>query len=322
MNREKSPPPPSSRRGVAFTLLTVFLAVAFTLFVAIPIVALLLYVPLGTLVDSLSNPVVTDAIRLSLITSTIATTIVIAFGTPLAFLNTRTDYPGRNLVETLTDLPIVLPPAVAGLGLLLAFGRYGLIGQYSRSVRDHDRVHDARGRDRPDLRRGPVLPPAGPDLLRRGRPSVRGRGPVARGISLLHLPPGHGPARDRGARLGRDHDLRPRSRRVRRDDHVRRQHPGEDADHAARDLQPNCRATSRPRSPSRSFFSPSRSRSSPWCAGSAGGPRGLVRRPGVGRQGRSGLDRPMQRLSGSPSIIPGPDRLLTLTISASPCQQM
>jgi ABC-type spermidine/putrescine transport system permease subunit I len=115
---------------VAFTLLTVFLAVAFTLFVAIPIIALLLYVPLATLVDSLSDPVVTDAVRLSLVTSTVATTIVIAFGTPLAFLNTRTDYPGRNMVETLTDLPIVLPPAVAGLGLLLAFGRYGLIGQY------------------------------------------------------------------------------------------------------------------------------------------------------------------------------------------------
>jgi molybdate transport system permease protein len=130
MNREKSPPPPSSRRGVAFTLLTVFLAVAFTLFVAIPILALLLYVPPATLLVSLSDPVVTDAIRLSLITSTVSTVIVIAFGTPLAFLNTRTDYPGRNLVETLTDLPIVLPPAVAGLGLLLAFGRYGLIGQY------------------------------------------------------------------------------------------------------------------------------------------------------------------------------------------------
>ncbi len=130
MNCEKSSPPPSSRRGVAFILLTVFLAIAFTLFVAIPILALLLYVPPAALLASLSDPVVTDAIRLSLITSTVSTVIVIAFGTPLAFLNTRTDYPGRNLVETLTDLPIVLPPAVAGLGLLLAFGRYGLIGQY------------------------------------------------------------------------------------------------------------------------------------------------------------------------------------------------
>ncbi len=130
MNRDKSPPPLSSRRGVAFTLLTVFLAVAFTLFVAIPIIALLLYVPPATLVASLSDPVVTDAIRLSLVTSTVATLLVIVLGTPLAYLNVRHAYPGRDVVETLTDLPIVLPPAVAGLGLLLAFGRYGLIGQY------------------------------------------------------------------------------------------------------------------------------------------------------------------------------------------------
>ena len=130
MDRTTNSSPPSSLRGAGFTLLTALLAVAFTLFVAIPILALLLYVPLGTLVASLSDPVVTDAIRLSLTTATVATAIVIAFGTPLAFLNTRTDYPGRNLVETLTDLPIVLPPAVAGLGLLLAFGRFGLVGQY------------------------------------------------------------------------------------------------------------------------------------------------------------------------------------------------
>lgn len=130
MDRERSPPLPPSWRGVAFTLLTAFLAVAFTLFVAIPILALFLYVPPAALIASLSDPVVTDAIRLSLTTSIVATLVVIVFGTPLAFLNTRADYPGRNLVETLTDLPIVLPPAVAGLGLLLAFGRFGLIGQY------------------------------------------------------------------------------------------------------------------------------------------------------------------------------------------------
>lgn len=130
MDRTTDSSPPSSLPGAGFTLLTALLAVAFTLFVAVPILALLLYASPGALVASLSDPVVTDAIRLSLTTATVATAIVIAFGTPLAFLNTRTDYPGRNLVETLTDLPIVLPPAVAGLGLLLAFGRFGLVGQY------------------------------------------------------------------------------------------------------------------------------------------------------------------------------------------------
>ncbi|NLX49452.1 MAG: molybdate ABC transporter permease subunit [Methanospirillum sp.] len=130
MDRETALLPAPKGRGVGFTVLTAVLAVAFTLFVAIPILALLLYVPPSTLVASFSDPVVTDAIRLSLTTSTAATLIVIAFGMPLAFLNTRTRYPGRDLVETLTDLPIVLPPAVAGLGLLLAFGRFGLVGQF------------------------------------------------------------------------------------------------------------------------------------------------------------------------------------------------
>lgn len=130
MDRETASPPSLSERGVGFTFLTAILAVIFTLFVAIPILALLLYVPPTVLVASLSDPVVTDAIRLSLVTSTVSTLIVITFGTPLAFINTRAVYPGRDLVETLTDLPIVLPPAVAGLGLLLAFGRYGLVGQY------------------------------------------------------------------------------------------------------------------------------------------------------------------------------------------------
>lgn len=130
MDRERSPTPPRSWRGAAFTLLAAALAVAFTLFVAIPILALLLFVSPATLLESLSDPVVTDAIRLSLTTSTVATLVVIVFGTALAFLNTRVDYLGRHLVETLTDLPIVLPPAVAGLGLLLAFGRFGFVGQY------------------------------------------------------------------------------------------------------------------------------------------------------------------------------------------------
>jgi molybdate transport system permease protein len=130
MDRETALSPSPSGRGAAFTVLTAVLAVVFTLFVAVPILALLLYVPPSALVASFSDPVVTDAIRLSLVTTTASTLIVIAFGTPLAFLNTRTTYPGHDLVETLTDLPIVLPPAVAGLGLLLAFGRYGLVGQY------------------------------------------------------------------------------------------------------------------------------------------------------------------------------------------------
>ena len=117
------------KRGIT-TLITGGLAGLFTLFIAVPLLALLLSVPLETPVRAPSAPIVADALALSLSTATVSTLLVILFGTPLAYLNARHDYPGRALVEALTDLPIVLPPAVAGLSLLIAFGRHGLVGQY------------------------------------------------------------------------------------------------------------------------------------------------------------------------------------------------
>jgi len=81
-------------------------------------------------IDALSNPVVMDSLKLSLLTSAVATIIVVALGTPVAYINARFRYPGLELVDTIIDLPVVMPPAVAGIALLVAFGRKGLIGQY------------------------------------------------------------------------------------------------------------------------------------------------------------------------------------------------
>ncbi len=110
-------------------LIGVLVAVA-VLFVSIPLASLLLRVPPGLLYASLKDPVVTDALFLSLVTAGISTLLVIAFGTPVAYISARCQYPGRTIVDTITDLPVVLPPAVAGLALLMAFGRRGLVGQY------------------------------------------------------------------------------------------------------------------------------------------------------------------------------------------------
>lgn len=71
-----------------------------------------------------------DALILSLITSGLSLAVIIVFGTPLAYLLSRRRFRGAHLVETLIDLPIVLPPAGAGIALLVAFGRYGLVGQW------------------------------------------------------------------------------------------------------------------------------------------------------------------------------------------------
>lgn len=70
-----------------------------------------------------------QALRLSLTTTAISLCVVILLGTPLAYLLGRTTFRGQSIVETIIDLPMVLPPAVAGLALLMAFGRRGLVGE-------------------------------------------------------------------------------------------------------------------------------------------------------------------------------------------------
>jgi molybdate transport system permease protein len=71
-----------------------------------------------------------NALRLSLLTSTITVLIALITGTPLAYLQTHWRFRGRAVVDLIVDLPVVLPPAVAGIALLLAFGRQGLVGTY------------------------------------------------------------------------------------------------------------------------------------------------------------------------------------------------
>lgn len=68
------------------------------------------------------------ALKLSLITSLISLSISVIIGTPLAYILARRDFPGRSIVQLLVDLPVVLPPSVAGLALLIAFGRQGVFG--------------------------------------------------------------------------------------------------------------------------------------------------------------------------------------------------
>ncbi len=97
---------------------------------ALPVVALLGRAVLsGALVGALTTPAVADALRLSLVTTTVSLAITIILGTPLAFVLARRRFTGSPLVEAIVDLPIVLPPSVAGLALLLAVGRRGLLGE-------------------------------------------------------------------------------------------------------------------------------------------------------------------------------------------------
>ncbi|MFO0696653.1 MAG: ABC transporter permease [Polyangiales bacterium] len=103
-------------------------ALAMLLFLAMPVLALVVSDGPGAILRGLRNPLVLPALALSLRTTALTTLVTVLLGTPLAFALARGPLGPRSLVETLVQLPTVLPPAVAGLGLLLAFGRRGLVG--------------------------------------------------------------------------------------------------------------------------------------------------------------------------------------------------
>jgi molybdate transport system permease protein len=91
---------------------------------------MVLRTPPDQLLANLTEVVVIQAISLSLLTTTFTLLITLIFGTPVAYLLARYDFPFRRAVDTLLDLPTVLPPSVAGVALLMAFGRRGLIGEW------------------------------------------------------------------------------------------------------------------------------------------------------------------------------------------------
>ena len=109
-------------------------------FCAVPtaLLALFIVIPLAALIwraiadpafwPSMTKPVVLEALWVTLITTVATLLVSLAMGTPLAYLLARRQFPGKWLIETITDLPLVLPPVTAGVALLMAFGRRGVLG--------------------------------------------------------------------------------------------------------------------------------------------------------------------------------------------------
>jgi molybdate transport system permease protein len=108
----------------------VILASLFFLFLGVPLVSLLLRASPAAVWSELLQPDVLQALQLSLLTTTLSLFVTVGFGLPVAYVLVRGHFPGRKLLETLVTLPTVLPPVVAGVALLLAFGRMGLLGSY------------------------------------------------------------------------------------------------------------------------------------------------------------------------------------------------
>jgi molybdate transport system permease protein len=111
--------------SVALWLATV-LAVAF---LVLPIVAIFLEIPPGRLLEGMNDPAAIDALLVTLKTTLVANALILLVGTPAAYLIASQSFRAKPLLVTAVELPLVLPPAVAGIGLLAAFGRAGLLGE-------------------------------------------------------------------------------------------------------------------------------------------------------------------------------------------------
>jgi molybdate transport system permease protein len=116
------------RRASPATLALAIPAALLALFLGLPVAILVANALLNALPEVAGSGAVLDALRLSLITTAIAVLVSIALGVPLATFLARRRGRAAAFLETVVDLPIVLPPSVAGLALLLVFGRRGLLG--------------------------------------------------------------------------------------------------------------------------------------------------------------------------------------------------
>jgi len=113
-------------------------AVLFALFIGIPVIALLIRAAQqSNFLDAVTGDTALTALRLSLFTSVISMAVVVLLGTPFAYLLARSDRLWVRVVDSLVELPLVLPPVVAGVAMLMAFGRNGLIGSGLESIGLH-----------------------------------------------------------------------------------------------------------------------------------------------------------------------------------------
>ncbi len=122
-----------ARNGNLPAQLWKLLALPLLLFILIPILSIFLRTSPADLVRNLDERQVMQAVTLSLTTSTISTLLTLLFGTPVAYLLAKRKFRGYTLMDTLVDIPTVLPPSVAGVALLMAFGRKGLMGAFLAS---------------------------------------------------------------------------------------------------------------------------------------------------------------------------------------------
>jgi molybdate transport system permease protein len=117
------------RRISVVAAAAVFAGALFLALLILPLLSLLIRTPPADLARRLTNPLIVQALRLSLVTTSASTAAVLVLGLPIVYVLALHEFPGKRALEVVIDLPMVLPPTVAGVGLLLAFGRAGLAGR-------------------------------------------------------------------------------------------------------------------------------------------------------------------------------------------------
>jgi len=106
------------------------LAVVALAFLTLPVIGLVVRAPWREIPHDLVQPGVLTALRLSLVCSVAAVALSCVVGVPLAWVFARVPFPGRTVARAVVTLPMVMPPVVGGVALLLAFGRFGLVGEW------------------------------------------------------------------------------------------------------------------------------------------------------------------------------------------------
>ena len=101
-------------------------------FISLPLLSLVIWTVDEASWTAMASPVAIEALLLSARTTAITMLIILVVGTPAAYVLARTEFPGKRFINTLIDIPAVLPPSAAGIALLLAFGRMGLLGEHLR----------------------------------------------------------------------------------------------------------------------------------------------------------------------------------------------
>jgi len=120
----------SARTGTRIPLALLLPAIIGTAILVLPLVGLLIRAPWSDLLVRLAEPEVGQALRLSLITASMATVVSMFFGIPIAWVLARSNIRGRSILRALVTVPLVLPPVVGGVALFLVLGRRGIIGSW------------------------------------------------------------------------------------------------------------------------------------------------------------------------------------------------